>query len=351
MFRFTRAIVIGAVVSVASFAVACSSEPPPEPQNPEPAHTEAPPVVPTAEPTANPEANLPPVDFVPGAPAEAPAKAPTLAIKAPGKDQVIAADKVGDLEIKLDLKGWDVPAGGNHVHLILDGRPYKRIDDAKAPLKLKDVDSSYQLAEGQHVLVAFPSRHTHESVKPVGKASPLAVQTFYVGAKKGDATWKPTDPTFIYSRPKGANNGPPPPEGILVDFYLANVELGDGKFSIEATLTGPGAESGKKVMIKEWKPWRITNPRDGAYTLHMTLLDKDGKPVSGAWNDVTRQFSVDSKGEPEKHPMPPPPDGKGPPPPPPGGKGAPPPPPGPGPMKGPPPPPPPPAMTGAPPKK
>ena len=26
------------------------------------------------------------------------------------------------------LDGWEVPAAGNHVHLILDGQPYKRID-------------------------------------------------------------------------------------------------------------------------------------------------------------------------------------------------------------------------------
>ncbi len=299
-----------AVVSFASlFVGACGSEPPAV-QNPEPTPSMSAPVA-TAEPlptmtaTAEPAPQLPPVELVEGAPAAAPEKAPTVAFRAPAKDQLIAADKVADFEVKLDVKGWDVPAGGNHVHLFLDGHPYKRLDDTKAPIKIKDIDPSYTLGEGQHVLAAFPSRSTHESVKPIGKASPLAVVTFFVGKKKGEATWKPTDPTLVYSRPKGANNGPPPAEGILVDFYLANAELGDGKFSIEATLTGPGLESGKKVTIKEWKPWRIQNPRDGAYKLHMVLLDKDGKPVPGAMNDVTREFTVDSKAEPDHtHPAP-----------------------------------------------
>ncbi len=309
--RMNRAIwLTAAVVSLASFTGACSSEPPPEASTPQPSAMP----MPSAEPmltasavaSVEPAPQLPPVDLVAGNPAAAPDKAPTVAIKSPAKDQLIAVDKVADFDVKLDVKGWD-STGGNHVHLFIDGHAYKRVDDAKAPIKLNNIDPNYTLAEGQHVLAAFPSRHTHESVKPVGKVSPLAVVTFYVGKKKGEATWKPTDPTLVYSRPKGANNGPPPAEGILVDFYLANVELGDGKFSIDATLTGPGLESGKKVSIREWKPWRIQNPRDGAYKLHMTLLDKDGKPVPGALNDVTREFTVDSKAEPDhSHPVPPP---------------------------------------------
>lgn len=282
-------------------SVACSSDPKPEPEtataDPPAMDSAAPPVASSAAADVTPAPPpLPEVELVEGAPAAPPEKAPTLAIKAPTANQVIPADKAGEFEVKLDLKGWDVPAGGNHVHVIVDGRPYKRIDDAKAPIKLKDLDPSYTLAEGQHVLVAFPSRPTHESVKPIGKATPVAVQTFWVG-KKGTAGWKPTDPTFVYSRPKGANDGAPPAEGLLVDFYLVNAELGDGKFSVEATLTGPGVENGKTVKIKEWKPWRIKNPRDGKYNLKMKLLDKDGKTVPGAWNDVSHDFTVNTKAQ------------------------------------------------------
>lgn len=260
--------------------------------------------VPTATETAQ-TPKLPPVELVAGSPAEPPAKAPTISIKSPTANQEIPADKASDFEVKLDLKGWDVPGAGNHVHVILDGKPYKRVDDPKAPIKLKELDPG-TLAEGQHVLVAFPSRPTHESVKPIGKAAPLAVVTFWVG-KKGTPTWKPADPTLIYSRPKGANDGPPPADGLLVDFYLSNVELGDGKYSVEATLTGPGVESGQKTSIKSWTPWRIKNARDGSYKLRLTLLDKDGKPVPGITNDTTREFSVNSKAPPpadHAHPTP-----------------------------------------------
>jgi hypothetical protein len=289
--------------------VGCSSEQQPI-ENPENTAT------PTAEVSSAPEAPptssavveappLPAVELVAGTPAEPPAKAPTIAFKAPTANQVIALDKAGDFEVKLDLKGWEVPTGGNHVHVILDGRPYKRIDDPKAPIKLKDLDPSYAITEGQHVIAAFPSRPTHESVKPIGKAVPLAITTFWVG-KKGEAKWKQTDPTLIFSRPKGANDGPPPADGILIDWYLSNAELGDA-YSVDLTVTGPGLESGKKVNVKAWTPWRIKNARDGAYKIAMTLLDKAGKPVPGPQNDVSREFSVNTKAAPpadHAHPAP-----------------------------------------------
>ncbi len=278
------------LVAALLFGAACGGEPDPVPPPPPPS---AEPPAPSPAEAVTPPAPLPPVEFVPGTPAPGPERAPAMAIKAPVNQQKILPDKAGDFAVKLDLKGWDVPGEGNHVHLILDNRPYKRVDNVKEPIKLKDVDPDYAVGEGQHVLVAFPSRSTHESVKPVGGKSPLAAVAFTVG--KGEPKWKAGDPTLIYSRPKGANNGPPPAEGLLVDFYLAGAELGEGKHSIEATLKGPGAEEGKKVVIKEWRPYRIKNPRDGQYSLRLALLDKEGKPVPGAWNDTTREFSVDAK--------------------------------------------------------
>lgn len=310
-FRGPRSICIASAILIGLAALpACGGDTKPVDGVPQPTTSAVATATPTVETSAS--ATPPPApapDFVAGTPAVPPDKTPTIAFKTPTKDQVIASDKVADTVIQIDLKDWDVPAGGNHVHLILDNMPYKRLDDVAGPIKLKELAPD-GLKDGQHVLVAFPSRPTHESVKPMGSAVPLAVVSFYVGKKKGDATWKPTDPTFIFSRPKGANNGPPPADGILVDFYLANATLGDGKFSIEATLTGPGFDAPKKVSIKDWSPWRIKNPRDGSYTIEMTLLDKDGKPVPGAWNHTKREFTVDSKAEPDhKHPAGPPPQG------------------------------------------
>jgi len=232
----------------------------------------------------------PAVEFVEGAAAEAPAKAPTIKFASPKADEVIHADKLADHPVKIDLKDWDTSKGA-HVHVILDAKPYWRLDDASKPFKLSDVTKD-KLEPGQHVLAAFPSRETHESVKPVGKAAPLAFVSFWVD-KKGTATWTPKTPTLLYSRPKGDNNGAPPAEGLLVDFYLSGVEIGDGKDFVEATLKGPGADAIKPVKITKWVPWRIKNARTGKYTLQLVLKDKDGKPVAGGWNDTTREFNVD----------------------------------------------------------
>jgi hypothetical protein len=263
-------------------------------------------------PPMPPAPPLPPVEFVEGEHAEAPAKMPTVKFKAPAMGQVISVDKKGDYEVKLDVKDWPAPEGGKHVHLIVDNQPYKRIDDPKQPIKLKDIVPGYELAEDkQHFLIAFASRSTHESIKALDKkGSPMAVLGIFVG-KKGEERWKPKDPLLVYSRPKGKNDGPPPAEGILVDFYLVNAELGDGKFAVKATLKGPGADEGKSVTIKSWKPWRIKNPQSGSYSLQLTLLDKEGKPVPGPWNDVTHSFEVNTAAAPDaSHQHAPPPETK-----------------------------------------
>jgi hypothetical protein len=80
---------------------------------------------------------------------------------------------------------------------------------------------------------------------------------------------------------------------VLVDWYLANAELGDGKFSIKATVTGPdlGAD-GRSLKITEWKPYALDNLRNGDYKIAMELDDKDGKTVPGAWNSTTRTITI-----------------------------------------------------------
>ena len=167
---------------------------------------------------------------------------------------------------------------------------------AMARLGVAQAVSPARRAAARRVLGAMAAYPDHLA----GKDSPLAVVSFWVG-KKGTPTWKSTDPTLVFSRPKGANDGPPPEAGILVDWYLANVELGEGKHAIEAVLRGPGIEGESKATIRAWTPWRLRNPRNGEYQLRMTLVDKDGKPVPGAWNDVTRKFTVNTQAPSNAH--------------------------------------------------
>jgi hypothetical protein len=241
------------------------------------------------------------VAFGPATPSDAPKKAPKVTIKSPAAEQVVAADKAKDFEVKLDVKEWPTELGGPHVHLILDNKPYKPIYDPKTAAKLSELLGGDAPAEGEHLLIAFPSRMNHESVKAQGA---LAMVHFWVG-KKGKSEWKAKDPMLIYSRPKGAYNASKA-DHVLVDWYLANAELGDGKFSLKANVTGPGLEGdGRSLKITEWKPYALDNLRNGDYKISLELDDKDGKAVPGAWNATTRTITI-NRDAPEDPPMMPP---------------------------------------------
>ncbi len=262
--------------------------PPPQPK----AAVEPPKVVASAPPSASAPVVEPPPVAPPslGAGTAAPdpaAPLPTVKIVAPAANLVIPAAKAKDFEIKLDVKDWKTAAGDAHVHLILDNKPYMRIDDPKAPVKLSQFGA--ELAEGQHVLVAFPSRATHESVKTKGA---VAVVSFYVGKKDKDAV-DVKKPLLVYSRPKGEYNGAMA-NHVLVDWQVANAEIGDGKFAVSLAVTGPGISAPLTAkQTNRMTPFYLDHLQNGTYTVKTELLDKDGKVVPGAWNSTTRDIKID----------------------------------------------------------
>jgi hypothetical protein len=284
-------------VFAAGFIFACGGGsdnlPPPPPPPPVPA-TDAAATVTTAAPTQAAPAKPPPppVTLTPGAAAPDPAAPlPTVAITAPTKEQVIANDKAVDFSVKLDVKNWQTAQGSSHVHLILDNRPYKAIYDPKAPVKLSELTAGEAIAEGPHVLVAFPSRANHESVKTKGA---LAIVPFWVG-KKGDAkaiefTKKPM---LIYSRPKGDYKGELA-NNVLVDFYVANVTLAEGKEHVNVTVSGPGIDKPLEAKVEKFgTPLYLNNLQNGSYEVKTELVDASNKPIEGAWNSTTRTIKID----------------------------------------------------------
>ncbi len=207
---------------------------------------------------------------------------------APTKDQVIPAAKAGDFEVKVDVKNWKTAPGDAHVHLILDARPYKPLFDTKAPVKLSDLMGGDALAEGQHVLVAFPSRANHESVKTPGA---LAILQFWVG-KKGDKSQDVAKPVLIYSRPKGEYKGEMA-NHVLVDFQLANDTLAADKDHVHIAVTGPGIEGEKSADAnKLGAPFYLDNLQNGSYAVKLDLVGADGKVLPGSWNSTTRSITV-----------------------------------------------------------
>jgi hypothetical protein len=222
-------------------------------------------------------------------PSEDPKPTPTVKILAPTEGASIDPKKALDYEVSLDIKDWTVGVGSTHVHLILDNNAYKPIYTTKAKVKLSELlPKDGTLAEGQHVLHAFPSRMTHESVKAKGA---LTSVTFWVG-KKGTPTIDLKKPLVIYSRPKGDYSGPKATGSVLFDFYLRNTDLTDGR-KVRWTLTGPGIDSLMSGTFDKWAPHALKNLRKGEYFLKLELLEKDGSLNADPLNTILRKFTVD----------------------------------------------------------
>ncbi len=285
----------------AAFAVACGGEtnnlpPPPPPPPPPPTTTPVAVAPPSSDVDAGaPAAPVTPPSLTEGTPSPDPtAPTPTVKIASPAKDQVLKADKAADTEVKLDVKNWQTATGSSHVHLILDNKPYKAIYDPKKPVKLSELLGGGTLDEGQHVLVAFPSRANHESVKTKGA---LFVTDFWVGAKKGTATTDLKKPMLVYSRPKGEYKGDMA-NHVLVDFQLVNDTLADGKDHVAIAVTGPGIPDKLSANVTKFgTPFYLDNLQDGQYTVKVDLLDKDGNAVAGAWNSTTRTITINHEAQ------------------------------------------------------
>jgi hypothetical protein len=241
------------------------------------------------------KAPAPPVTITPGAPSPDPAApTPTVKLTAPTRDQVIDAAKANDFAVKLDVKNWQTAKGSNHVHLILDNKPYKAIYDTKEPVRLNELAAGEALAEGMHVLVAFPSRANHESVKT---KDALTVVPFWVGKKDAAAGAKGNDPTkkpmLIYSRPKGDYNGEMA-NHVLVDFQVANVTLAPNKEHVRVTVTGPNIDKPLEGNVDKFgTPLYIDNLQNGQYSLKVELLDAENKLIEGPWNSTKRTIKID----------------------------------------------------------
>lgn len=282
--------------ATAGFFIACGGGndnlPPPPPPPPAPAIDAASPVATTpAAPVTAPVPPPPPVTLTVGAASPDPqAPTPTVAIVSPTKDQVIASDKAADTSVKLDVKNWQTAQGSSHVHLILDNKPYKAIYDTKAPVKLSELSGGEALADGLHVLVSFPSRANHESVKTKGA---FAVTPFWIG-KKGDAKQDFTKKSLlVYSRPKGEYKGEMA-NHVLVDFYVANVTLADGKEHVNVTVTGPGIDKPLDGKVEKFgTPLYLDNLQNGSYEVKTELVDGANKLVEGPWNSTVRTIKID----------------------------------------------------------
>lgn len=169
---------------------------------------------------------------------------------------------------------------GQHIHFILDNKPYVALYEPKNEVTVP--------LNTEHYLMCFLSRSYHESIKEPG----VSVLYHFKVDEKG-AIQKlddPKTPMLFYSRPKGDYLGKDT-ANILLDFYLTNAALG-ADYSVKADVKNETLNTDTSFTLKEWKPKFIQNLRSGKCSVTLTLMGKDGKPVDGPNTTMTRNFQL-----------------------------------------------------------
>ncbi|MEM6292051.1 MAG: hypothetical protein AAGA54_12325 [Myxococcota bacterium] len=167
---------------------------------------------------------------------------------------------------------------GQHIHLVLNDQPYMaHYEDAfEVPLE-----------PGRYRAVAFLSRSHHESVKSPGA---FAVTQFVVGDDASDA-FDLAAPQIVYSRPKGTYAGADA-DAVLLDFYALNAPLAEDAYGVVVSVAG------EQFTLRSWEPVLMTGLPEGQVEVRLQLVDRDGEPVPGPFNDVTRTITVERKPNP-----------------------------------------------------
>jgi hypothetical protein len=169
---------------------------------------------------------------------------------------------------------------GQHIHFILDNKPYVALYEPKQEVTLP--------VNTEHYLIAFLSRSYHESIKSEGAAM---VYHFKIDEKGNMKKLEdPTTPMLFYSRPKGDYLGKDI-ENILLDFYTWKAPLG-ADYTVKADIKNETTGANATFNLNEWKPKFIHGLGEGKCAVTLTLMDKDGRPVAGANTTVTRNFNT-----------------------------------------------------------
>jgi len=171
-------------------------------------------------------------------------------------------------------------AKGQHIHFILDNKPYVALYEPTDTVKLAN--------NTEHYLMAFLSRSYHESLKNKGAALVYHFKIDEKGnLKKMD---DPKTPMVFYSRPKGDYIGKDT-ANVLLDFYVWNAGLAADAYKVNAKIhTADGRDT--SIAISDWKANMLHNLGMGKSTITLSLADKDGKSVDGPNTTVSREFNL-----------------------------------------------------------
>ena len=163
---------------------------------------------------------------------------------------------------------------GQHIHLIVDTQPYA----AKY-----DPSFEYEIADGEHYILAFLSRSYHESLKhPAARK----VQKVMISDNSITEREEVSQTILFYSRPKGTYVGKDQTEKVMLDFYLVNADLSADGYRVKAEING------EAHLIDKWQPYYIEGLPMGDNTIKLTLFDAEGNTVDTPLNPVERTFTL-----------------------------------------------------------
>lgn len=169
-------------------------------------------------------------------------------------------------------------ADGQHIHFILDNTAYTALYKPEHTVTLP--------INSEHYLLIFLSRSFHESIK-TKEASKLI--KFKIDANGNvEELPSPTEASVFYSRPKGEYKGEDI-KSVLLDFFLVNTELNINGNKVIANING------KDFTLDSWSPYEIKNLPLGQNTIKLSLVDKDGKALTGDNVSVERTITLSDK--------------------------------------------------------
>lgn len=174
---------------------------------------------------------------------------------------------------------------GQHIHFIMDNKPYVALYEPKHEITLAN--------NTEHYLLAFLSRSYHESLKNKEAA---VLYHFKIDEKgKLQKLETPTTPMVFYSRPKGNYMGKDT-DNLLFDFYVWGATLGEN-YQVKANIHNDNMDT--TLSINNWKAMFLHHLPMGTSTIKLTLVDKAGNKVEGPETEVSREFTL-AKEEPVK---------------------------------------------------
>lgn len=166
-------------------------------------------------------------------------------------------------------------AQGQHIHLIVDDQPY---------VAQYVADFDHEVADGEHYILSFLSRSYHESLKTPEASKAQKVTVANKSITKAENI---IEPMLFYSRPKGNYVGKEETDKVMLDFYLINTNLSPDGNKVKVLVNDK-----QEFTVDVWQPYYITGLPLGENKIKLTLVDRDGNPVTTPLNPVERVFTL-----------------------------------------------------------